>query len=79
MIGQDNKIFLKFGAIDEMAVVYLDGKFVGKHDEGWNKFFQFEIAELINDFEKPHSLAVQVHDSLMAGGIWKKVWLEGID
>lgn len=72
------KAMLRFGAVDEEAVVYIDGKLAGKHQEGpngWDKPFALDITNLLTDSPKEHLLAVQVFDSMAAGGIWKPVAL----
>ena len=62
--------------------VYINGKFVGKHDEGqegWNKPFSFDITEFLAESPAEYLLAVRVFDPLSAGGIWKPVFLRYVD
>ena len=69
---------LKFGAVDEQAWVWLNGKYVGQHaigPEGWDVAFWLNIGdEIVWDAE--NLLVVRVEDSKMAGGIWKPIELQ---
>lgn len=72
------KTLLHFGAVDEQAIIYIDGRRAGAHEEGlegWDKPFAVDITPLLSEKEEPHLLAVQVHDQHSAGGIWKPVSL----
>ena len=42
------RAFLRFGAVDYRATVYLNGKFVGKHEGGFTPF-AFDVTKLIRD------------------------------
>ena len=74
-IKKGEKIFLAFGAVDEMCWVYIDGQLAGVHDvgpEGWDKPFVLDVTQ----FVKPgcqQLLAVKVIDTVGAGGIWQPV------
>lgn len=75
------RVFINFGAVDQIADVYLNEKFVGSHTGGYTPF-KFEITDYLNDEEKPNSLVVKVRDysdtkfysrgkqKLKSGGIW---------
>jgi len=42
------RAFLRFGAVDYHAYVYLNGKFVGEHEGGFTPF-SFEVTKLLRD------------------------------
>ena len=69
---------LQFGAVDEQAWVWLNGKYVGQHaigPEGWDIAFWLNVGdEIVWDAE--NLLVVRVEDSKMAGGIWKPIELQ---
>jgi beta-glucuronidase len=44
------RAFLRFGAVDYVAYVYLNGHFVGRHEGGFTPF-AFEVTELLRDGE----------------------------
>lgn len=70
-----NAVELHFGSVDEVAWVWLNGKYVGQHDEGtmgWNRPFDLDVTEEIK-YNGENVLVVRVYDSVAGGGIWKKV------
>lgn len=70
-----NAVELHFGSVDEVAWVWLNGKYVGQHDEGakgWNRPFDLDVTKEIK-YNAENVLVVRVHDSAAGGGIWKKV------
>ncbi len=86
------RVFLHFGAVDQTATVYFNGKKVGAHEGGYSPF-SFEITSLIHDGE--NEIALTAHDVLgykypygkqkykrggmwytPVSGIWQTVWLE---
>ena len=88
------KTLLHFGAVDQIAYVYLNGKFVGENVGGYLPF-TFDITEFLCDGE--NVLTLEVEDSLdielgygkqtykrggmwytAISGIWQPVWLEGV-
>lgn len=90
----NDKVLLHFGAVDQIAEVYLNGNFVGKHIGG---FLPFEFD--IKPYLKNHNiLVVKVQDfsdtshysrgkqRIHRGGIWytaqsgiyMPVWIEGV-
>lgn len=75
----DGKVFeLCFGAVDEDAWVWLNGKYVGQRVKGevaWNSPFRFDIGQEIA-WGAENVLAVRVFDSRFGGGIWKPVRIE---
>lgn len=74
--GKD--VVLWFGAVDETAVVYVNGVKAGVHDEGadygWDKRFPIKVTNLLKPGQK-NVIAVQVGNDALAGGIWKNVKL----
>jgi Domain of unknown function (DUF4838) len=69
---------LYFCGVDERAWVYLDGKYIGGHNEGdvkklWNEPFLIVLPK--NTKPGLHQLTVKVHASAGQGGIWKPVFL----
>ena len=69
---------IHFGAVDEAAWVWLNGKYIGQHDvglAGWNKPFNLDITQEIQ-WGAENQLTVRVEDTAHAGGIWKPVSIE---
>jgi len=73
------KIYLVFGAVDESAWVYLNGKFAGSRiyekDSDCYTSFAIEITDAVDWTRKTQNVVVRVHDSRGAGGIWKPVYM----
>ena len=57
-----DKLLLHFGAVDEVADVYIDGKIAGHHEGGYLPF-TLDITELTKE-ETAHTLTVKVTDNL---------------
>lgn len=57
-----DRVFLHFGAVDQVAEVFIDDKLVGTHEGGYLPFF-FDVTELVKE-EKPFILSVKVTDTL---------------
>ncbi|MDO8589512.1 MAG: beta galactosidase jelly roll domain-containing protein [Armatimonadota bacterium] len=71
------RVYIAFGAADESARVWLNGRFIGEHnigEVGWNEPFAMEITRVYKPGER-NVLAVQVADRGGAGGLWKSVKL----
>lgn len=66
------KPILYFGAVDEESWTYLNGRFYG-YAYGWDKPFQYELANVVPDGE--NVLSVKVFDSVAQGGIWRPIIL----
>lgn len=69
---------LAFGAVDEIAWVWLNGEYVGQHDlgtAGWDKPFALDVTKELRWGEQ-NRIAVRVHDSTQAGGIWKPITVQ---
>lgn len=73
----DKRLFLTFGAVDEDAYVWLNGKYIGRHF-GWDSPFHFEVTDAVT-FDGDSVMAVKVYDTVYQGGIWKPVKLVSVD
>ena len=92
--SDDDRVMLHFGAVDQKASVYLNGKLVGEHVGGYLPF-SFELTESLLDGE--NTLTVEVEDDTdpelpnekqgknrggmwypPISGIWQPVWLERV-
>lgn len=73
---------LYFDSVCESAWIWVNGKYVGEHDEGavgWDKPFAVDITDEIKWSQK-NVIAVRVFSNLPhAGGIWKPVRIEVLD
>ncbi len=66
---------LNFQAVDESTWVWMNGEFVGEHDEGpngWNKPFRLDMTDNIK-WGAQNQITVRVYNTAMAGGIYKPV------
>ena len=85
----DKRVILKFGAVDWEATLWVNGKIIGKHDNGYLPF-EFDITDALIPGE-PTLIVVraedaQNHGEQLAGkqigwyertsGIWQSVYLE---
>lgn len=72
------KLALLFGAVDESATVYLNGKKVGErpfvNPNDWQVPFTMDVGDALR-FDGENELMVLVEDTAGAGGVWKPVWL----
>lgn len=87
------RMLLHFGAVDQVAEIWLNGSCVGKHEGGYLPFF-FDVTEYIRE---DNLLQVKVTDTLSkdypygkqskkrggmwytpVSGIWQSVWLEPV-
>ena len=90
----NKRVLLHFGAVDQLAEVYLNGTYLGKHEGGYLPF-TFDVTSVIQ--EKENELIVKVTDELNqdypygkqckarggmwytpTSGIWQSVWLEQV-
>ena len=91
---QKDRVLLHFGAVDQIATVYLNGQRIGEHIGGY-QHFTFDITD---DLQAVNVLVVRVEDHLSArvlpygkqcrkrggmwytpvSGIWQTVWLESV-
>ena len=89
-----DKVFLHFGAVDQIAHVYLNGEFVGEHIGGY-EHFSFDITAHLKE---NNEIIVKVTDNLdktlpygkqtkkrggmwytKTTGIWQTVWIESVN
>jgi MFS family permease len=89
-----DRIILHFGAVDQIATVTLNGKYLGEHIGGYLPF-EFDITDAVESGE--NTLTVEVTDDLdhnygwgkqrrdrggmwytPISGIWQSVWLESV-
>ena len=72
------KVELAFDAVDEMAWIYLNGKFAGEFTEygsaGWQEPFAIDVTRLVR-WGAENQITVRVHNKAGAGGIYKPVYL----
>lgn len=91
---QGQRVILHFGAVDQEAIVYVNGVQVCRHMGGYNAF----SAEITHALQAENTLLVQVHDDTDASchtrgkqkthrggiwytaqsGIWQTVWMEAV-
>ena len=74
-LAAGKRLYLAFGAVDEQAWVWVNGESAGAHavgPQGWNRRFLIEVTEQLKPGHE-NVIAVRVHNSLAAGGIWKPV------
>ena len=57
------KTLLHFGAVDQVAYVWLNGRYLGKHEGGYLPF-SFDVTAFIRKGEKENVLTVRVVDKL---------------
>ena len=88
------RFIVHFGAVDQTAKVYVDGKYAGSHEGGYLPF-SIDITDFLDG--DSHSLIVEARDSLdhkypwgkqkvnnggmwytPVSGIWQSVWLEPV-
>ncbi|MHB1461893.1 MAG: hypothetical protein ACYC1M_11480 [Armatimonadota bacterium] len=73
-----SNLFLAFGAVDESAWVYVNGKLAGVHDIDPDIGFKERFLINVSKFLKPgqvNKIAVKVKNTTGAGGIWRGVKL----
>ena len=71
------RIYLAFGAADEIATVWVNGIKVGVHDQweyGWNTPFAFDVTSALRP-GATNVIAVRVFDFQGGGGLWKSIKL----
>ena len=88
------RVILHFGAVDQIAEIFVNGKKIGTHEGGYHPFF-FDITDALCDGE--NELSLDARDSLDGifpygkqrrdrggmwytpiSGIWQTVWLESL-
>lgn len=92
MIGK--KVILHFGAVDQIAIVSANGRYVGAHEGGYLPF-ELDVTDFLTEGE--NTISVEVIDELdhdygwgkqrvdrggmwytPVSGIWQTVWLEAV-
>lgn len=69
---------MAFGAVDEVAWVWVNGQYVGQHDlgpEGWDQPFALDVSAALR-WGETNQVTVRVYDSAYAGGIWKPISIQ---
>ncbi len=73
-----SKLFFFFGAVDDRATVWVNGREAGGHyehpDMAWEKRFSIDVTGMLIPGQE-NTIAVRVGNELFAGGIWKSVKL----
>ncbi|TKX25668.1 putative glycosyl hydrolases family 2 protein [Elsinoe australis] len=57
-----NRLFLRFGAVDYEAIVWVDGQYVGEH-QGGHVPFEIDVSDVIQEAPGHSRLTVRVRDS----------------
>ena len=82
-VADQKHLYLFFGAVDEEAFVYINGEYAFERSAKstgqtpqvlWNQPFLYDVKGLIRPGE-PNVIAVRVHNTALAGGIWQPVYL----
>jgi hypothetical protein len=71
------KLILHFGAVDDHAWVYINGKLAGSHAKGglyWDEPFDISAGDFLYR-DRENTIAVKVLDVSAKGGIFRKIWL----
>ena len=93
-VPENHRILLHFGAIDQIACVYINNQYLGEHIGGYLPF-SFDITDFLKD--GVNQLRVDVTDTLShvypygkqrkkrggmwytpVSGIWQTVWIEAV-
>ena len=72
---EDRTVLFAFGAADENALVYIDGRLAGEYDGGpggWDKRFVLDLTQHVRPGVE-QTYAIRVIDSVGAGGLWKPI------
>jgi hypothetical protein len=70
-------IFMRFGAVDECARIWVNGQFVGEHNVGpggWDDPFQVDVTDAIK-WGAENQVTVLAWNTAGAGGIWQPVFI----
>ena len=90
----NERVILHFGAVDQIAEVTLNGKYLGKHIGGY-EHFSFDITDILQDKNELTVTVTNADDPLSlpygkqceksggmwytpVTGIWQTVWLESV-
>lgn len=72
------RVLLRFGAVDEVAKIWLNGQLIGNFAEGWNAAFEVDITPAVR-YGVENTLVVRVLDEVNCGGIWRPVTVRYAD
>ena len=67
---QGRRVIAHFGAVDQTAKIYVDGKYTGRHEGGYIPF-SMDITDMLDEGEV-HSLIVEARDSINRKWPWGK-------
>lgn len=77
-LPEGKRVYLHFGAVDESAWLYIDGRLVAWHDtdplKTWDQPFLLEVTGNLKSGQE-HVLVVRACNIARAGGIWKPLSL----
>ncbi len=82
--GDGELSFMLFGAVDEEAEIWLNGRKAFEHtcastgltpNDMWLKPFMFDPRSFLTPPGRENVIAVRVRNTCAAGGVWKPVWL----
>ncbi|WP_158282266.1 glycoside hydrolase family 2 protein [Salipaludibacillus keqinensis] len=85
----DKKLFIHFGAVDYEAIIWINGRYVGRHEGGFTPF-SFDITDKLNQtgeqrvvlrvFDPQDNAEIPIGKQgswyTRVSGIWQDVWLE---
>lgn len=69
---QGKVVRLRFGAVNNLCEVWVNGEFVGRHENGYTPF-EFEVSHLLH-YGTSNRLAVRVVDTLTGLAVSKETW-----
>jgi len=75
-IRNSKRLILHFGAVDDHAWVFINGRMAGSHAKGglyWDEPFDIAAGDLYAN--KENTITVKVLDVSAKGGIFRKIWL----
>ena len=91
--NEEKRVYLHFGAVDQICKVYLNHSYIGSHEGGYLPF-AFDVTDVLQD---NNELIVEVIDTLShdypygkqrkkrggmwytpVSGIWQTVWMEAV-
>ena len=73
------RVFLRFGAVDEAAWLYVDGSLVAWYESAypaltWDKPVLLEVTGSLTGGQE-HTFVVRVRNATKAGGLWRPITL----
>jgi Tol biopolymer transport system component len=73
-LPEGKPVYMKFGAVDEELMLWIDGQPAGGHNigpAGWDQPFVLDVTGKLTPGR--HHIAMRVYNSAQAGGIWKPI------